>query len=273
MTKSEDSILAKMPFPELTRVTGEPDYHKLHRARMQLYQNLAVIYCFWGQSKGHLGAGMPNTLFFQLYGENYVTPICPGAFDTGITNIKTDITKERRKAVHKELKVNYALHETVTSIAKKQWAQAIPEYMLTEIFDDYSGLNDVDLVLCLQHCFDREGIITDTMITKNMDQLQGQEFFIDEGSGKFIKTMEERQRFASTAGEPIMEQTMIRCANRAVNKHAAFLDDYKKWKTLPIADHSTWVQWKTFWSKAIHDHKEFLRLTAGDTGFGANAAE
>ena len=272
MTQSEDTIMAKMPFDSLTKIQGESDYHQLHRACMQLYQNLAAIYCTWGHGKGHLGAAMPDALFFQLYGEHYVTPVRPGPFDPTILNNMTAIVKARRTAAWEEFKLDYKKYDTVINIAKTQWIAAVPEEILSEIWDDYSGLNDVALEDIITHCFQREGIINDTMVTDNLDQMQQKEFDGEEGVGKYIKYMEERQRFASTAGELITDRTLIRNGTKAVASHPQFRDDWKKWSSLPPADRATWVQWKNFWIKAIADQKEFLRLTAGEMDL-ANAME
>ena len=227
MTSSTESLLAKMPFPELARVQGVPDYHKLHRIRVQLYQNLASVFCAWGHGKGHLGAGTSDTLFHALYGQHFITPVRPGPFDTGITNGMTVITKEHHKAIHEELKENYTKYEAVMTIAKAQWKKAVPSKLLSEIWDDYAGINDAKLVDVLQHCFDRDGIISEPMISENITALQQNEFCINAGIGKLIKFMKECQCFADTAGEPSTDKTLIRVATAAVNKHTQFRDDWK----------------------------------------------
>lgn len=110
------------------------------------------------------------------------------------------------------------------------------------------------------------------MIAENVTLMKNKEFNFDEGLSRFINFMEERQRFAHTAHEDISNGTLIRNALWAINKHQQFRDNFREWKKKDPADCSTWVQFKTFWTKAINDHQEFLQFTTGDTEFGANAA-
>jgi hypothetical protein len=47
---------------------------------------------------------------------------------------------------------------------------------------------------------------------------------------------------------------------------------WREWKRCPIADH-TWPNWKVHWTAAFAEMRDINCMTAGESAFGANAAE
>jgi hypothetical protein len=47
---------------------------------------------------------------------------------------------------------------------------------------------------------------------------------------------------------------------------------WREWRCRPVAKH-TWPNWKTHWTAAFAEMRDINRMTAAESGFGANAAE
>ena len=76
--------------------------------------------------------------------------------------------------------------ETVT---KKLLKKAIPDNLLVEIEDEILILNDVSIMDILEHCFDRRGKLTDTLVEDNVRQAD-EPFMREEGMANYIRRLE-----------------------------------------------------------------------------------
>ena len=47
---------------------------------------------------------------------------------------------------------------------------------------------------------------------------------------------------------------------------------WREWRRQHVAEH-TWPEWKTHWTAAFAEMRDINRMTAAESGFGANAAK
>ena len=168
VTAIKSAIVAKMPNPELTKIIGEGNYSNLNKIRKEVYQNLYAIECpYGGGANGHLGMCMPEEHYFQRTAHQFVLPDNPGLYDPTLAPNAGAIAQAQREAEFNESKRAYQTAKAVEKIIKQQLKKAIPATLLNEIEDEIEGLDTVTIPEIFEHCFDRKGRITDTMVNEN----------------------------------------------------------------------------------------------------------
>ena len=267
----ENAIVAKMPNPELTKIVGEANYANLNKVRKEVYQNLyAIDSPYGGGTNGHLGLGMPNEQYTQRTGHRFEIPDDPGVYDANIAHNAGTITQARREAEFNENKRAYQTAKAVEKIIKQQLKKALPVTLLNEIEDEIEGLENVTIIDIFDHCFDRKGRITDTMIDENNARID-EPYDPALGIAVYIKNMEECQQLATDAGDAFTDMQLVRKGQLAMAKTGLFDEYYKQWLRQQ-RNQRTWVNFKTFWTDAINEWDELNKLTAKGPTFGINAA-
>ena len=266
-----DAVLEKFPHPKLDVITGDGDYPQLYNLRKQVYQNLVAIPCPYGTgTDGHLGLGMSAVQYELRTGSTFTVPDNPGTYDDSIASSSGSVLQARKEAEHKEAVRAYKTCKTVELVTKKLLKKALPPALLIEIEDEILGLNEVSIVDIFDHCFDRRGHLTDTLIEENL-QKADEPFDLDEGMPNYIKRLEQCQQLASDAGEAWTDAQLVRRGQTAMGKSGFFRDEYKEWlrRSRP---NRTWHHFKNFWQQRFAEYQELNKLTASDSKFEANTA-
>ena len=74
-----DNVCAHMGFPHLTKCKGETTYSDMEIIKREIYQNLMAIPSHYvAVTKVHLGILIPDAIYFQRIGGNFVIPDDPG---------------------------------------------------------------------------------------------------------------------------------------------------------------------------------------------------
>jgi hypothetical protein len=87
----------------------------------------------------------------------------------------------------------------------------------------------------------------------------------------YMRKQEKCQVFATNAGVPISDKTMITTGTKHALACGNMTLAWSKWKHCPPIDH-TWPNWKAHWTAAFAKMRDINCMTAGDTAFGVNQA-
>lgn len=212
----EAVVLAKMPHASLTKIRGDGDYAQLYQLQKEAYQNLSAIPCPYGaEGDGHLGLGMPTAQYLLQTGVAFVVPEDPGVYDDEIGPNAGAILRARKEATHREAVRAYKTCKAVKIVVKNQIQKALPETLLVEVEDDITGLNGVSIIDIFDHCFDRRGTLTDTLIDDNNRKAE-EPFTCEEGMAGYIKRIKQCQQLTADAWEAWTESQLVRRGQTAM---------------------------------------------------------
>ena len=269
---AETAVLAKMPNQTLTVVTGGGDYLQMAQARNEIYQNLSAVPTTYGTGlDGHLGLAMSAAQYQLRAGQAFTIPVDPGPYDLTIgANVGVN-AKARREALHQEARQAYKIYLAVNSVIKNQLKQAMPRETIREIENEIDGLNGLTIIAIIDHCMDRLGQINDTLVDENRVHAN-EPFDANGGMAAYIRRIEQCQLLANDANEPFSDKQLVRMGQIAVGRTGFFNLEYKDWIKKAAAD-KTWPNFKTFWMDAYKMYDDMNKLTATESGFGANSME
>ena len=265
------AVLEKFPHSEFTKIRGDGDYSQLYELRKQVYQNLVEIPCPYGaENDGHLGLGMSPAQYELRTGTRFRVPEDPGSYDESIAAASGSVLQARKEAEHKEAGRAFKTYRAVESVTKKLLKKALPESLLVEIEDEILGLNDVAIIDILEHCFDRRGQLTDTLVEDNHRRAE-EPFDRSEGMANYIRRMEQCQQLATDAGEAWTDAQLVRRGQTAMGKSGLFRDEYKEWLRRDRQERS-WVDFKKYWLQRYAEYEELNKLTTVESTLEAHAA-
>ena len=122
----------------------------------------------------------------------------------------------------------------------------------------------------LEHCFDRRGQLTDTLVEDNHRRAE-EPFDRSEGMANYIRRMEQCQQLATDAGEAWTDAQLVRRGQTAMGKSGLFRDEYKEWLRRDRQEKS-WVDFKKYWLQRYAEYEELNKLTTVDSTLEAHAA-
>jgi hypothetical protein len=159
----------------------------------------------------------------------------------------------------------------VRIITRNQFAATIDNVFYAVLDDPIDGLNGIDLCTLVNHIATTYAQISQPDLDNNLANFN---MGIDPGLplAVYTRKQESCQVFAHNAAVPISEATMVTTGT----KHALVCGNmtmaWREWNCRAIANH-TWPSWKTHWTSAFAKMRNINCMMAGETAFGANAAE
>eukprot|EP00957_Ditylum_brightwellii_P158201 12041892-Ditylum_brightwellii.AAC.1 len=115
---------------------------------------------------GHLGLVIPPADYTaRNRGIAYVaSPNNPGSYDGTIANKAGSVQRSRREAQHQQCLDNHLIELVVQNVIKNMLGDALPQWLLAEIKDRDTGLNNVSIIDIFDHAFDRRSQIDDDLV-------------------------------------------------------------------------------------------------------------
>ena len=169
-TISRDDVLAVMPHPILTKISGEPTYQNMKTWKKEMSSNLISV-CMpvaWEQTKGLLGELQDPAVFLARNGAAYNPPaVAPPAYPN-IPAGATAAAREQARAEHAVEAKFWATAEHARRIAVNIGAVALEPFVYAELDDPDEGLNDTTIRLLYDHVMDRFAHISQTEIDANL---------------------------------------------------------------------------------------------------------
>ena len=259
-----------MPHNVLTRVLREPTHKQIKMVIRELTANLMAVSCPWGHGKGHLGLLQDPTIYAARYREAFTIPADkPPAYPVMQKGATAPQCKELRANNIVACKA-WATYKLVLAITRNQFATAIDDVNYTVLDDPTERLNSVDLrtlVLHIQQTYAQisQPDLDDNLAEFNTGIVPGLLLAV------YTRTQEKFQIFASDAGVPISNATMVTTGCKHTIASSNMTLGWRKWKCRP-PNELTWNHWKIHWTAAFAKMHDLNQMTAGDSPFGANQA-
>jgi hypothetical protein len=205
---SVEGIKAQMPHPILTHVFGKLTLKQIKTVIRKLLANLMAISCPWGHSKGHLGLLQDAAIYLAHIGEAFNIPhVGPPAYPVIPEGAKIANRKELRTTNVATCKA-WNTYKMVLTITYNQFAAAINNVYYAILDNPTKGLNTVNLCTLVMHILNTYAQISQPDLDDNMTNFHSG---IDSGLplAIYIRKQEKCQVFATNAGVPISDETMI----------------------------------------------------------------
>eukprot|EP00957_Ditylum_brightwellii_P119188 9092173-Ditylum_brightwellii.AAC.1 len=199
----EAVVLAKVPFKTLSKVGEDPNYVELSKLQRGVYQNCAAVPSSFNGNNGHLGLVMPAADYTtHNNGNPYVaSPNHPRNYDTTIGANARRVLQSQQEAEHSKRIDDHLTKQAVLQITKNMLEEALPWWMLIEIEDRETGLNNVNLHDIFDHAFDRRGQIDNALVDEYTTTFNAQ-LDMAQGFNGYVERQEECHDFFLDAGQP-----------------------------------------------------------------------
>eukprot|EP00957_Ditylum_brightwellii_P037105 2809013-Ditylum_brightwellii.AAC.1 len=140
----EAAVLAKMPFKTLSKVGEDPDYVEVSKLRREVYQNCAAIPSLLNGNNGHLGLVMHVADYaMRNNGNLYVaSPNHPWNYNTTIGANVGRVLQSGQEAAHSKCINDHLTKQAVLQVSKNMLEEASLRWVLIEIEDQETGLNN-----------------------------------------------------------------------------------------------------------------------------------
>eukprot|EP00957_Ditylum_brightwellii_P036113 2735885-Ditylum_brightwellii.AAC.1 len=148
--------------------------------------------------------------------------------------------------------------------------EALPRWMLIEIEDQETGLNNINLHDIFDHAFDRKGQINNGLVDEYTTAFNAQ-LDMPQGINGYVERQEECHDFFLDAGRPATDQQLSAKGQLHVGQTGLFKDKYLVWKRRTAAQ-KTWNNFKTYWTREFTNDETVNCPSAKDARFGANTA-
>jgi hypothetical protein len=234
-----------------------------------LYANaLAIHSTRGGGANGHLALLMPPATYLLRSGIPFVPPIHPGNAPIHVPNATGNQITEGNRQYKQDL-YDFQTYSNLKTTLKQQLIAAVNEDFLRILEDPDFGFTDVLPLTMLEHLKTTYGTISRDDIEANRNKLS-MDINADDPIEVLWIRLQEIQRYANAANEPITNDTVIRLTLPVFEKTGVFGTVTEKWRDRPDADW-TFANFKAHFEKG---NKERLRkLTAKAAGYhGAHAA-
>lgn len=272
-TVSRDDVLAVMPNPVLTKISGEPTYQDMKRWKKEMSSNLISVQMpfDWGRGKGLLGELQDAAVFTARNGANYSPPIAAPPAYPNILPGATTAERERARAEHAIDVRFWATAQHAKRLAVNIGAAALEPFIYAELDDPDEGLDDVEIGDLYTHIMDRFATISQTEIDANLKEFNEG---IDPSRTLAVYTRKQElcQEVASDAHVEITEASMVTTATKHAVAAGGMDEAWKAWMRTPMANR-TWAAWKTHWTSAFQEKRELIKLTGTAFNGMANQAE
>ena len=272
-TISRDDVLAVMPHPTLTAISGEPTYQDMKKWKKEMSSNLISVRmpANWGQGKGLLGELQDPAVFTARNGAAYNPPAGPPPAYPVILPGATTAQREQARAEHAIDVKFWVTAEHGRRIAVNIGSAALEPFVYAELDEPDEGLDDVDIRSLYDHVMDRFANISQTEIDDNLAEFNKG---IDPSRTLAVYTRKQElcQEVANDAGVEITESTMVTTGTKHAVAAGGMDEAWKAWIRTATADR-TWPNWKTHWTSAFQEKRELIKLTGSSFNGMANSAQ
>ena len=255
----------------VTKIHGQPSSHDLTILEKELIAILANIpTALGGGNFGHVGVIMEPTAYATMTGgTEFVDPINPGVYPTGLAANAAATVRARAEAEHKELINQFETFEGVRQGVKDLILEAVDNEYLIEIEHETLGFLNQTPRQMLDHLLARGGAL-DFADTKQLLAERDGEWNISENPQLYFNRVEKAIKGLLRNGinsDPNERRDIALYYLKATGEFDAAV---REWEAKP-AEAKTWASIKTFISTEYAKENKQNKLTAKQ--FKANAID
>jgi hypothetical protein len=223
------------PHQEFTAILGEPTNATITKLKKQCFANLLSVRSDnGGGAHGHLGLGMTAAKYAAYSNIPFIVPPHPGA----LPNIPAGATAAARddiKTAHAAILAQVRVANEVQGEIKKLLLAAIDPTYLEPLEDELVGFAQTTPLAILEHLEEHYAKISRQDRERNRAALSSP-FDIDSPIQSLFARINEQQRFAAAANEPIADDTAIDLTVTMLEAGGGYGRACESWREKPPAD-------------------------------------
>jgi hypothetical protein len=269
MAQTTTTVTATFPFPELTKFASElqpPTHATLQVLQRELNSNAMSVHSnFGGGRHGHLTLTIPAPRYLAITNDAFPPPVAPPV-NPVIPAAPTAAINEALRQHQEHVRTFRQYHDTDKALVRCILA-ATPSTYVDALCDVDFGYANVTTLQLVTHLHDTYGALTPADRDNNLARMQTP-WSPPTPIEVLFQQLEESQRFALAAAEPIADTVLTRIGYQIIIKTGMFADGCRDWRLLPEAN-QTWAAFKTHFARQERDRHE--TATAASTGYSGTA--
>jgi len=271
---SSTDIIAAMPHPTLTAITGTPTFPAIRLLKQECFANAAAVeISLTAPELGHaaLIIGVPAYQAIAIVQDPNYLWAEPGRPDPQ-PDYAAQNANNQGIAVAKNIwdmeVADWKTFNAVKTVLKQQILTAVPPEFVSSLKDDTTGFAAVTPLALIEHLQNMYGAVTRADLDKNLTALEAPWEPTDSMESLWTRCT-QCEHIATAGGEPIQGAHKLRIMLKVLAQTGVFSLDVRDWNKRPVAER-TWDHFKTFFANA--NRERCANMTAGDYMHQANAA-
>jgi hypothetical protein len=260
------SVAATFPFPTLTKfaTTFQPPTHAtLQVLQRELNANAMSVHSNDGGGlHGHLTLTITPVRYLAVTGAVFPIPGAPPAVPVVPANPAAAVAAAIQ-AHQEQVRIFQRYHDTDRALLR-QIIEATPATYIEALSDIDFGYANVSTLQMLTHLHTTYGKLTPADRDSNLARMH-QPWMPPTPIEILFLQLEDGQRFANAAAEPIADTTLSRMGYQLILKTGMFPDGCREWRLKPEVD-QTWANFKIHFARQDRDRLE--TATAESSGYG-----
>jgi hypothetical protein len=263
-------VMESFPHPVLPTSQGDPDYQTIHATRKFLQANLRAINThLGGGTLGHLGLIISDASYAMIAPTTdagppiWATPQAPGRAPSN-----TDGTSAQISAACHIWEEDVQTYQTCTSVQqalKKQIISVFEPMFLDILNDNMVGYANISAIDMLDHLFDTYGKITAVDLKINFEHMR-QAWDSQQPVESLFKQIQDCADYYEAGGVIIGHPQQINVGYAQIFATGHFMSACRRWNEKHTIE-KTWMQFKSHFAAAHHQHKQMQGESAATAGF------
>jgi hypothetical protein len=269
MAAAPSAVTANFPFPVLTKFASTlapPTYDTIQVLQRELNANAMSVYSADGGGlHGHLTLTVTPARYLQVANVAFPVPVPPPVIPVIPAAPAAAITEAVR--AHTEALRTFKLYHDTDKALVRSIIDATPATYIEALSDTDFGYANVTTLQLLTHLRDTYGALTPVDRENNLLRMN-KPWMPPVPIEVLFKQLEEGQRFAAAAAEPVVDSALARMGYQLILKTGLFPDGCREWRLLPEAN-QTFAQLKIHFARQDRDRVELA--TTASTGYNGTA--
>ena len=250
-------------FPELDRISGEPNADSLIKLKKQLKSNASSVASNLGDGlHGHLGLVINPAEYALVSPEPFVAPVHPGVL--AIPQGSTAAMAASARDTHSESVRIFREYNGVEKALKQQLRKAIDESYLLAIHDRTSNtlagtVHSINDYLSITY-----GRVSDAMLEEKEELFKRLGYEAHMPVDVVFNAVADLLEYASMAQQPFSDRQSVAKAYNVFNKTRRFDRAITEWNRRPLAE-KTMLNLKTHFRRAQIELRESAGPTLNDS--------
>ena len=271
-TPDEITALFALASESFARISGQPSDDALNEILLIIRPLLHDIDYDMDGPQNLVGLVDNVTAYTTTWGQAWVNPARPAAYDPNIDEDATRVVQNRMEAAHRVLIDDHAIFLAAEKAVAKFIRDAVEETYYKDLEDIVTFYNRVSAQELLTHLrLNCPGMEPEDLV-KLQTAMNG--FYEDcDGVPDYINNLEKARIKLARGGLPMSDQQVLAIASASVYASQHFVRANDDWQRLTAVGAKNWAAWKTMYLQAHRDRARLIQAQGGGGNIGnANSA-
>jgi len=270
-TPDEVTALFAEASESFSRISGQPSDDALNEILLVVRPFLHIIEYDMAGPNNLVGLVDNVTAYTTTWGQAWVNPPRPAAYDPNIQDGATRVVQNRMEAAHRVLIADHAIYLAAEKAVAKFIRDAVEETYYKDLEDIVTFYNRVSAQALLTHLRLNCGGMEPEDLVKLQTAMNS--YYDDcEGVPEYINKLEKARIKLDRGGLPMSDPQVLAIASASVYASQHFIRANDDWQRLTPAGR-TWAAWKTMYLQAHRDRARLIQAQGGGGNIGnANSA-